>query len=202
MQPPPRPPAGRHRWGGEKPALLVLAGVLSLALVVGLIALAVSGDETPPPDTTAAESESPADASMKSGDRSASPSKSPSKSGKPDKYTPGDNPHGAAEVCGGGFKSIDKLTVKADGTTLGTVELLHDAGSGSNCVVTLKAVDIGDKTPMGAVLQVQGEKAVTDAGEFDYYAGPVTRKAADTCVKWNGSIDGVTVNGGDWDHCG
>lgn len=194
-----QPPSGRHRWGGEKPALLILGGVVALALVLGLLLVVFGGDSEPVPDTADDSGSTSSSAST-----SASPSgKSPgAASSKSKKYTPGKNPHGAKEVCGGGFKPIDKLTVKSGSTTLGTVNLLFNAGNGANCVVTLKAVDIGKKTPMTASLSLKGGKSGQESGSFGYYAGPVKREAARTCVKWSGSIDGVAVDSGDWSHCG
>lgn len=180
---------------------MVLGGVVGLALVLGLIVLVVSGDPEPTPDTASDTGSTSTTASASPSPSAKSPGAASSKS-ESKKYTPGKNPHGAKEVCGGGFKPIDKLTVKSGSTTLGTVNLLFNAGNGANCVVTLKAVDIGKKTPMTASLSLKSGKSGDESGSFGYYAGPVKREAARTCVKWSGSIDGVAVDSGDWSHCG
>lgn len=207
-----QPHSGRHRWGGEKSALVVLAALTGL-IVLAIAALWLFGGdgETAPPGA-AADSGSGSAAPPLNGEgpteksRSPKPSKSKDKdedkSEDADKYTPGDNPHGAGEVCGSGFAPVDTLDISAEGTVLGTVHLLYNEGSGTNCVVTLKAVDIGDKTPLVATLEVKGGKSNTESGKFGYYAGPVKREAAGTCVKWSGSIDGHAADSGDWAHCG
>jgi hypothetical protein len=42
---------------------------------------------------------------------------------------------------------------------------------------------------------------VSDTGNFQYYAGPVSAAAPKTCVKWGGSINGIAFESG-FSHCG
>jgi hypothetical protein len=108
----------------------------------------------------------------------------------------GGNPYTAAEVCGAGYSVID-----SHGLTGGTTYLLYNAGSKKNCVTTLKSTSLGQKTAVSAHLQVQGSSAVTDSGNFDYYAGPVSQAAGATCVKWGGSV-GSSSYTSPFEHCG
>jgi len=108
----------------------------------------------------------------------------------------GGNPYTPTEVCGSGFSVIDSHAL-----TGGTVYLLYSAGSLKNCVTTLKSTSLGTASPVSAMLQVQGQSAVTDSGSFQYYAGPVSRAAGSTCVKWGGSV-GSSSYTSPYEHCG
>ncbi|MFD0687843.1 M23 family metallopeptidase [Actinomadura fibrosa] len=101
-----------------------------------------------------------------------------------------------ASVCGSGFTKIDEAVLKKGATTLGRVYLGY--GAGQNCVVTVKPK--GAKAAMAATLQVEGATAKSDKGDFTWYAGPVKAAAASKCVKWGGTIDGVTYTS-TYEHC-
>ena len=82
---------------------------------------------------------------------------------------------------------------------------MYDAASGKNCVVTLKRVDIGTKTPTQASVQVPGEAPTDEIGSYEYYAA-VSLPARDICVMYGGAM---TYNGKDyfvereqWENCG
>ena len=62
------------------------------------------------------------------------------------------------------------------------------ASTKANCVTTLKAVSLGTASPVSAFLEVQGSARTTDSGSFTYYAGPGTKTAGSTCVRWGGSV--------------
>lgn len=109
----------------------------------------------------------------------------------------GGNPYTAKEVCGSGFSVIDRHALgKA-----GTVYLMYNASSGKNCVTTLKHTKLGTKTDTSAFLEVKGGKRATDSGKFSYYAGPVTKSAANTCVQWGGSVGSEKFTS-KFEHCG
>ncbi|WP_430496712.1 protein kinase domain-containing protein [Micromonospora trifolii] len=111
------------------------------------------------------------------------------------------NPYTAAQACGSGYQVIDSATLTGgDGQRKGRVFLLFHAGTGTNCVVTLKDTSVGAKSAVSAYLEVQGRARSTDSGSFDYYAGPVRASAAGTCVKWGGSTGGVSYGSG-FEHC-
>ncbi|MFJ5599479.1 protein kinase [Micromonospora parva] len=111
------------------------------------------------------------------------------------------NPYTAAQACGSGYQVIDSATLTGgDGQRKGRVFLLYHAGTGTNCVVTLKDTAVGAKSAASAYLEVQGRARSTDSGSFDYYAGPVRATAAGTCVKWGGSTGGVSYGSG-FEHC-
>ncbi|MEH0928247.1 serine/threonine-protein kinase [Micromonospora sp. CPCC 205558] len=111
------------------------------------------------------------------------------------------NPYTAAQACGSGYQVIDSATLTSgDGQRKGRVFLLYHAGTGTNCVVTLKDTAVGAKSAASAYLEVQGRARSTDSGSFDYYAGPVRASAAGTCVKWGGSTGGVSYGSG-FEHC-
>ncbi|MFI6781886.1 protein kinase [Micromonospora sp. NPDC050276] len=111
------------------------------------------------------------------------------------------NPYTAAQACGSGYQVIDSATLTGgDGQRKGRVFLLYHAGTGANCVVTLKDTAVGTKSAASAYLEVQGRARSTDSGSFDYYAGPVKASAAGTCVKWGGSTGGVSYGSG-FEHC-
>jgi hypothetical protein len=118
----------------------------------------------------------------------------PSAEAKPNPYTP-------ERVCGAGYNQVDRADLRSGTAAVGTVYLLYNAGSGSNCVVTLKRGSVGEKTPVGAYLEVQGAKRATDAGRFAFYAGPVRLPAAGRCVRWGGSY-GAARRDMPFGHCG
>lgn len=109
----------------------------------------------------------------------------------------GGNPYEAEEVCGSGFSVVDSQAL-AGGS--GTSYLLYNASTKANCVTTLKAVSLGTASPVSAFLEVQGSPRETDTGNFAYYAGPVTKTAASTCVKWGGSV-GTNAYESPFEHC-
>lgn len=113
----------------------------------------------------------------------------------------GGNPYTPAQVCGKGYKQIDKKAITSGGKTQGTVYLMYNAGKGTNCVATMKAVSLGKKSATSTYLEVKGSKRVTDKGNFSYYAGPVAKSAKKTCVKWGGSVGSAKYDSG-WGHCG
>ncbi|MGS2618361.1 protein kinase domain-containing protein [Micromonospora sp. LZ34] len=122
-----------------------------------------------------------------------SPTPTTSRPEKPNPYTP-------AQACGSGYQVIDSASLTVSGTRKGRVYLLYHAGTGYNCVVTMKETAVGTKTPVSAYLEVQGRARSTDSGSFDYYAGPVRAKAAGVCVKWGGSTGGASYGSG-FEHC-
>lgn len=108
----------------------------------------------------------------------------------------GSNPYSAEQVCGAGFKQIDSAPLGSQGR----VVLLYSASNGQNCVTTLRKSGSG-KAAVRAYLEVKGQARKTDAGSYQYYAGPVRAKAARTCVKWGGAI-GSTAYDSPFEHCG
>jgi hypothetical protein len=109
----------------------------------------------------------------------------------------GGNPATPTGVCGAGYSVIDSHGLgKA-----GKVYLLYNAGNKKNCVTTIKSTSVGKKSPAGAHLQVRGGAKVTDSGDFAYYAGPVSRVAAASCVKWGGSVGSASYTSS-FEHCG
>lgn len=106
------------------------------------------------------------------------------------------NPYTPTEVCGSGYSVIDSQAL-----TGGRVYLLYNSGNQRNCVTTIKSSSIGTASPVSAHLQVQGSTQVTDSGNFAYYAGPVSREAGSTCVKWGGSV-GSSAYTSPYEHCG
>lgn len=109
----------------------------------------------------------------------------------------GGNPYDATEVCGSGFSVVDSQGLA---NNAGTAYLLYNASTKANCVTTLKAVSLGTASPVSAFLEVQGSARVTDSGSFTYYAGPVKKTAASTCVKWGGSV-GSNAYESPFEHC-
>ncbi|WP_424528139.1 M23 family metallopeptidase [Sphaerisporangium viridialbum] len=110
--------------------------------------------------------------------------------------SPSTNPHSPEEVCGRGYKVIDKATLGS----AGTVYLLYNASNANNCVTTIKSTSIGKATATSAYLEVQKQKRLTDSGNFAYYAGPVRAAAKKTCVKWGGKA-GSSVYDSPFEHC-
>jgi hypothetical protein len=111
------------------------------------------------------------------------------------------NPYTPEQVCGAGYGQVDHADLQSGATAVGTVYLLYNAANGFNCVVTLKRQSIGQKTAVGAYLEVQGAKRATDAGQFAYYAGPVRAAAPGRCVAWGGSY-GAAKRDLPFGHCG
>jgi murein DD-endopeptidase MepM/ murein hydrolase activator NlpD len=108
----------------------------------------------------------------------------------------GGNPYSAEGVCGAGFTVVDSQPLASSGSTY----LLYNSSTLNNCVVTLKAVSLGQATAVSAFLEVQGSTRTTDSGNFAYYAGPVRKAAGSTCVKWGGSV-GTASYESPFEHC-
>lgn len=106
------------------------------------------------------------------------------------------NPYTPQQVCGSGYSVIDSQAV-----TGGRIYLLYNSSNGYNCVVTLKSTKVGTPSAVSAFLEVQGQSRVTDSGNFSYYAGPVRKAAAKTCVRWGGSV-GSSSYTSPFEHCG
>ena len=107
------------------------------------------------------------------------------------------NPYTPAEVCGSGYSVIDSAALGS----AGTVYLLYNTANGRNCVVTMKRTSLGQATATSAYLEVQGGTRQTDAGDYSYYAGPVSAAAPGTCVKWGGKA-GASAYDSPFEHCG
>ncbi|MGC5331090.1 hypothetical protein [Micromonospora sp. DT62] len=110
------------------------------------------------------------------------------------------NPYTPVEACGSGYRVVDSAPLTASGRRKGRVYLLYHAGTGNNCVVTMKETAVGTATAASAWLEVRGRARSTDSGSFSYYAGPVRAKAAGVCVKWGGSTGGASYGSG-FEHC-
>jgi len=109
------------------------------------------------------------------------------------------NPYTAAEVCGAGFRPIDrhKLVDSNHGRLLAVVVLTYNAATGQNCVVTLKRYRVGRAHRYDDWLMAElytrplrvPSNLDTDKGDFKYYAGPVYVRARAKCVRWGGQAD-------------
>lgn len=109
----------------------------------------------------------------------------------------GGNPYSPQEICGSGYSVIDSAAVGSGGTAY----LLYNSGNGYNCVTTVKSTSIGTASSVSAFLEVQGGTRTTDSGSYAYYAGPVRKSAANTCVRWGGSVGSATYTS-PFEHCG
>ena len=107
------------------------------------------------------------------------------------------NPYTPTQVCGSGYKVINSHALG----NAGRVYLLYNSNNGYNCVVTMKTRNVGTPTATTAFLEPQGSNRTTDSGNFSYYAGPVKRYAAGTCVRWGGSTGGQSYTS-PFQHCG
>ncbi|MEU6999702.1 M23 family metallopeptidase [Nonomuraea sp. NPDC046570] len=107
------------------------------------------------------------------------------------------NPYTPQQACGAGYDVIDSAGLGSSGT----VYLLYNNGNGNNCVVTMKATNLGTPTAVSAYLEVQGSDRRFDSGNFSYYAGPVIAAAPGKCVKWGGKAGSSTYDS-PFEHCG
>jgi hypothetical protein len=113
----------------------------------------------------------------------------------------------APNRCGTGYRQIDTAKLNHFGPTFGDVYLYYNESNGYNCAFTEKLIDRGMPTPVSVRLCRQSDgHCVSDSGNYRYYAGPVYLYAANTCVRWGGS---VTAQDGredsywsPWEHCG
>lgn len=113
----------------------------------------------------------------------------------------GGNPYGPVEVCGSAYSVVNSRGLVSNGVSYGKVYLLYNNDNGYNCVVTIKHRSVGSASSTSAYLEPQGSSRTTDSGNYSYYAGPVKRYAANVCVRWGGSVNGVGYNSG-WTNCG
>lgn len=106
-------------------------------------------------------------------------------------------PYTPEKICGPGFRVIDRAPLRKDGT----VYLLWKSRTRENCVVTLKASNVGTRSPVASYLQSSGKKRITDSDEFLFYSGAV-RAYAPGCIRWGGSMgsDGPRYNSPS-EHC-
>jgi hypothetical protein len=107
----------------------------------------------------------------------------------------GGNPYSPVQVCGSGYGVVDSHHI-----TGATIYLLYDDDSGNNCVVTL-ADSPSATVSMNATLQAQGGTLKDDPHAYQYYAGPVTTYAPNTCVRWGGAYQSASWTS-DYEHCG
>jgi hypothetical protein len=107
------------------------------------------------------------------------------------------NPYTPEKICGSGYTVIDSAAIGS----VGKAYLLYNKTNGRNCVTTVKSTSLGKASAVSAYLEVQGKSRVTDAGNFDYYAGPVTAAGAKQCIKWGGKV-GSAVYDSLFEHCG
>lgn len=151
------------------------------------------GGRKSPTPTKRPATEPTGDTELPNEDETSAPA--PDETEETNKFTP-------AQVCGDDYEVVDQKNLKSDaGVTKGRVYLLYRAADGSNCVVTLRTAGLAKKAAASAYLQVQGKDRVTDAGQTQYYSGPVEAIALNTCVKWGGSVGALTFDS-EFTHCG
>ncbi|GID69134.1 serine/threonine protein kinase [Actinoplanes cyaneus] len=111
------------------------------------------------------------------------------------------NKYKPAKVCGDGFEVLDSQNLKSPaGVVQGRVYFLYRGSDKSNCVVTLRTTGLAGKGAASAFVEPQGQPRKAQAGDVQYYAGPVTVAAPGTCVKWGGSV-GDQAFESDFEHC-
>lgn len=109
------------------------------------------------------------------------------------------NPFTAAQACNNDFggswayASDGHRTISSGGSKVGDVYLMYNGSTGYNCVVTLKAVAVGNTSGVAARLRVEGSSWVGQSGNFKYYAA-IQRQAIDKCVMYEGEV----LNGTSW----
>jgi hypothetical protein len=89
-------------------------------------------------------------------------------------------------ACGSGYNVI--RTLQFGPTPIGTVYLTYNSSNGYNCVVTMLNKSINSSALMDAWISTDGTGEERDTGNYSSYAGPVYKKAVNTCVNWGGSI--------------
>jgi hypothetical protein len=108
------------------------------------------------------------------------------------------NPYTAAGVCGPGFSPIDRHALWASAPATGakvrmaTIVLTYNAGTGQNCVVTLKTRRLGKADHVYAEVRTRPAvpgNADGDAGQFRYYAGPTYVSARGKRIRWGGGTE-------------
>lgn len=116
------------------------------------------------------------------------------------------NPYTAQGLCGSGYTVIDRHpmrdTLLTTGKTITVAEsvLLYSRATGKNCAVPLKRFRLKKKTHTYVTLMTRPASAANtanDAGDFQYYAGPVYLYARGKCVMWQGGMD-YSLWAGQW----
>lgn len=125
----------------------------------------------------------------------AQPSASPTPGSAQTSPPPSGTSYTPVQVCGSGFNVIDSHSLGG-----ATVYLLYKSATGDNCVTTI-ANNPSGPVPMNATLAVKDGGSASNPGTFTYYAGPVTKRAPNTCVQWGGSYQSSSWTSG-WTHCG
>ena len=99
------------------------------------------------------------------------------------------NPYTPEQVCGSGYQRVSPnatLTLKNGSQVWGYTYLLYSSATRKNCVVTIKAFEIGVETYTLAGIQIRGQNVTDDHGYYAYYAGPKYVSAPGECVRIRG----------------
>ncbi len=209
------PGAGVARKNRRRNAVLAVAVAALVLGVGGIAAAAFPSGESEAQDTPgdAVTTSAPAKKTTKPGRPAAAPATTPPDDDPTETTAPATtaasepterepkNPHGPKELCGDGYKIIDQAPLRdADGVVQGRVYLLYLEDGDLNCAVTIKTTAVGRQSPTSAYLEVEGQDRDEQSGDAEYYAGPVTAEAAETCVKFGGSIGDATYDS-PFRHC-
>lgn len=104
------------------------------------------------------------------------------------------NPYTAKDACGSSYHELEHQSIS------GAVVYLMWNGA-DNCVATIKTSNIGKKTEIEAILEVQSPRgAYYDDDEYAYYA-VMAQPAAGSCIKWGGMTTTGIWESPNWVHC-
>jgi len=199
--------AGRNRRRNIVLASAIAAVVVGVGGIGVAFAMSDGGGEDPASNGVIAGGTSPSAKPSKtrkpaSTPRTKNPAPEPTETTESPEPEPSEteteNPITAEQLCGDDFQEVDSGKVRdGDGQEVGRVHLLSLNEGEQVCTVTLRSVSTGEKIPMSAYAEVDGQPRANDRRRDEFAAGgakagPV---ADGSCVKWGGVIDGSAYDG-------
>ncbi|MEU1392786.1 MULTISPECIES: spore-associated protein A [unclassified Nonomuraea] len=115
-------------------------------------------------------------------------------------------PAAAAGPCGSGYTRVGvyNIGIEKYGYRTGILEVYYSSGTGKNCALTYGDGPYANTTSWKGVVISRGDGSGkdSDAGNYQYYAGPVYVSAAGQCIDVEGISPSWTSVKLDNVHCG
>ncbi|MCF6473163.1 spore-associated protein A [Nonomuraea sp. MG754425] len=118
----------------------------------------------------------------------------------------GATPASATGPCGSSYNRVGVYNIGVDkyGYRTGVLEVYYSSSTGKNCALTYGDGPYANTTSWKGVIisRADGSGRDSDAGEYQYYAGPVYVSAPGQCIDVEGVSPAWTVTTLNDVHCG
>ena len=101
------------------------------------------------------------------------------------------NPHTYRELCGSGYNLVTNGVIDLKttaGALYGQMYVTWNGSAQMNCVVVIKRSFVGTRSETGVSITRPNSEGGWDAGNFEYYAGPLYEDAAGQCITVTGWV--------------